>query len=355
MEATGRFSTRVPFLSDLRVPPAVVATPLYNFDEAEWPNEFREVSSIMAGYVMFNSRTQRTQFVDLARPYLRPAMLADFDKRAEIVTLSVPLSKVREPVASPADPVKVIRYSGRIDEFKGTIRSVQVADMVKRMGLPVRNVITTYGVLPPDEATDPYQLELVHSFPDAEWQINLSMDDYYRALSESHVFVCASRTDCFNIVNFESWASGMVGVFWHSKWMDGLLPPDYPFLAHSFEETVAMTRWVVENYAEAREMTAWVRQWVFDNFTQEKMGLEFEAATSRMFSDRLAKNTRQLRRSPAWKLIESTVETELTVEKVIEGMNVKAGTNEVRMMGRGIRQVFTLQGWKCAGGSRYVR
>jgi glycosyltransferase involved in cell wall biosynthesis len=333
--------TRVAYVTDLRHAPVVLSTPLYSFNESR-PTERAKAShawGILSSDSAFNSREQYRQWRDLAADVVRPSALRRMDERREIVTLSIPLENIQESRVSGLEETKVVRYAGRIDDVKGVEETLDISEAVRRVGGPVRSVVTTYGL-----RGSKYERDLRAKHPDVEWQIDLPMDDYYRSLSESHIFVCASKTDCFNIVNFESWSSGMVGVFWRRPWMKGVLPPDYPFIADTFEKTAAMTKWVAENFVEARGRIDWIQDYIRENHSEEVIASRLEDLLLRKVEENRALNERRIRRGPIFRKLAEQDEEEVDVLDLLNGFGMSK-SHYVKMK-RGISAMAVLLGYR---------
>lgn len=95
--------------------------------------------------------------------------------------------------------------------------------------------------------------------------------EFLERASRSHVFICASDD--------ESWPGGFweqlyiirVGIFPDHAWVRAVLPKDYPYIYKSKTEGHAMLRWIYENYDEAVNKVAWIRDWIREHGDMDRM------------------------------------------------------------------------------------
>jgi glycosyltransferase involved in cell wall biosynthesis len=350
LSGAGTFVSRTPWLSDLRISPAVVGAPNYCYDYAgmSLDEKVRETWAALSCPILFNSEQQRAQFAKTASAYIRPSVVMEMAK-AYVVPIGMDVDRFTAADKS-AGRIKW-RWAGRLDSYKGADDALEIVDSAFRLGCDIEMTVTTFGTYVDSD----YTRDLLAKYPHVKQDHNLSADGYVAALQDAHLFVCCSHIESFGMVAFESLLCGQVGVLLDKPWRKGIFPEEYPFVAKTKVEAVAMVKWICNNYAEAKKMIEWVIPWILAKHGPDVIAERLEDCLREICKRKLESDRKVLSKSPVWNFIETFDGDEISFAEVYEFTGLKPTRSVRRMTERGIRKILESFGFVSVSGDLFRR
>lgn len=98
---------------------------------------------------------------------------------------------------------------------------------------------------------------------------------FYRHMAMGDVFVCNSIWESYGIAWLEMLASGMLGVYGPSWWIEYVLPDWYPFVADSVKEQTEMAIMLIKDWPDGplwRKYGERTREWVREEHGMHRAG-----------------------------------------------------------------------------------
>lgn len=201
-----------------------------------------------------------------ARRYLNASACKEIEQKAWVRPSGISfdiLEKVRRKRSTQRKNAKfTLFFGGRLNEMKRWQMLMKIYDKFYSSGRPIRIVVTTPTTKGMKEL--PSEVEVFE---------NLGREDFLEKCYRSHVYLSTSKIEGFSIGFIEQLATGIVTVLPNAEWAKALLKSkwsEYPFKYSSIDEAYGWLRWIYENYEEARKRSAWVKDWVKEEYNEEK-------------------------------------------------------------------------------------
>ena len=123
----------------------------------------------------------------------------------------------------------------------------------------VLNIVDEYGA--DDFKNLPYLL--YNNKPERE--------KYYSEIKSRHIFLCFYAYHTGGVTFLEMIYAGMVGVFWEAEYVHEKLP-GYPFIVKTENEAVAMIKWIIDNFDEAKAKMEPFKKYIKDQYNPDAWG-----------------------------------------------------------------------------------
>lgn len=176
---------------------------------------------------------------------------------------------------------------GRLTGSKNVDKILDIYNRFYAGGRKVQMIVTTGDVKNKltvlDEAMQTNRTIQLKRFP--------GRDAAVEEMRKCHAFVIWSSHELFCVSAWEMLAAGLLGVFKKEDWLDGLLPPGYPYVAdgspiRAEREAYSMICDIMDNYEQRLKELAWVREWVVERYayrnTTKVAGDVIKARTQRI-------------------------------------------------------------------------
>lgn len=225
---------------------------------------------------VFSLESDKNRMKAEERNYLSPAMIRKINDSSLLSLGGVDVEKVERFLSDERNEKFTVNWGYaytngyQVDKVFGEI------DMLFRSGRDIEIIATS-----PGGKGSLIDFERFNYFTFME---KVPQEKFWEIISKCHAFVYMAWQGELSYSVLEQQILGLVGVFINKEYIEGMLYPEYPFIAKSHEEIAVYLRQIYENYESEwiQEVIEKQRQWVKDHFNIESRNkVVFEEIQSR--------------------------------------------------------------------------
>ena len=261
---------------------------------------------------IYGSEMMRWMTQNMLRKQFSPAVIRDvMQNRSETLYAGVPTKRIAEVTKGIKKRDKfTVFYGGRMGSVKRVDELTEITDIAFSFGREMEMVVCT-GSLGPFRRKG-----FEEKFPMVELHIGTNQEETWRLMAECHAGFMWSRHEMIGSMFIEEMAHGLPVIAHPHRWIEALLPEEYPYWANDAREAGAQLRllydaWKADPDGYDKPMGEW-SEYVRSRYDSDKAGEEFrKIVTARVEKQRgpLIKEMRE----------DDTIVT-LTREVIREGM-----------------------------------
>lgn len=319
MALANAWSVRVP--DDDR--PLVVAWDLLTRDDRGrgWKSAETELVLHFAGATVadlnvYGSEMMRWMTADMLRKLFSPAMVRDTLRRSETIYAGIPVARLDEVTAGIEKRDKfTVFYGGRMGAVKRVDELTEIADLAFKFGRDMGMVVCT-------GTSNARIKDFAQTYPMVEMHTGTGQDEAWRLMKSCHVGFSWSKHEMIGSMFVEEMAAGLPLIASRHRWIESLLPPEYPFWASNSREAGAHLRllyeaWLSDPAGYDEEMRHWT-WYVREKWDSVRAAQQFRAVVERNAAEMAAPQTAGFERGAAASL------RELIEQVIVEGMTYEA-------------------------------
>lgn len=248
-------------------------------------NEIQSLIDVMGAvcdYAAITNTYNRDLLFKAVRSYAQPSLVREIMQRCESVGIPVEFDRFEEIYyqkrANGFDKKKdkvTVFYGGSLMGVKHVDKMVEFVEKARMMGYDVDMVIST--MTSPTEKSKKWE-----EYPWLEIHYEVDAEGYVQYLKKGDVYFCFSDSEGGGVGFIEMMASGLVGIYRTQAWLNGRIPPMYPFVGKTWEDCFTIFVTVLKELKERESgvlKTEWfdeVHSWVLENYDAMKVAERVE-------------------------------------------------------------------------------
>lgn len=225
--------------------PLIVAWDLMTRDDRNrgWNAQDVELLLHFAGAVVadlnvYGSEMMRWMTADMLRKQFAPAVVREvLANRSETIYAGVPVARIDEVTAGiPKRDKFTVFYGGRMGGVKRVDELTEIADLAFSFGRDIEMVVCTGSF------AGPRRVAFQKQFPMVELHVGTGQEETWRLMAQCHAGFMWSRHEMIGSMFIEEMAHGLPVIAVPHRWINALLPEEYPYWAHDVREGGAHLR-----------------------------------------------------------------------------------------------------------------
>lgn len=235
--------------------PLVVAWDLLTRDDRNnsWRSEDVELLAHFAGATVadlniFGSPMMEWMARDMLRKQFSPSVVRETMNRSRTVFAGVPVARIDEVTAGIRKRDKfTVFYGGRLGAVKRVDDLTEIADIAFSFGRDMGMVVCTGSLSGQRKA------KFEADFPMVELHVGTGQEEAWRLMAECHAAIMWSKHEMIGSMFVEEMAHGLPLISARHRWIESLLPDDYPYWADDARQAGALLRVLYDRWKASPE------------------------------------------------------------------------------------------------------